>query len=419
MLFAVTLLRDDALIWRNQLKVSSIPPSDWSAFKFAFEREFKPINSCQAARDKLALLTQRSSVSKYISDFRNLQLQITDMSAGDALDRFVRGLKPDLRVMVRSRFPHSLESAESMALAIEAARNDGEPMSVPLAANPNPFARGGNSASHVRDDPMDLDAIRQALNAECPTWKRSAGPKKSFGGNNGGPRQRSLNSIQHAASASTGGNFAVEEDDIDSNFLDQDHAHLLNLNNKETDLPLYEFVLCYDDNKCRRVKVLLDTGASANYISPRLLDRKMKVLPLRSCREVETAGGHITKIDQKVDFKLCAQQLSYRVQSYVFDMKFDIILGQQWFQQAKPIPQWSTSSWLLPVGIRGTVTLSPCDNSLIQDSVTGAQDFAYLISKRQLQRCARKKNVEELYLVHFVGGCCGYLRFIAINIEQL
>ncbi|KAG1223963.1 hypothetical protein G6F67_009577 [Rhizopus microsporus] len=62
MLFAVTLLRDDALIWWNQLKVSSVPPSDWSAFKFAFEREFKPINSCQAARDKLAVLTQRSSV---------------------------------------------------------------------------------------------------------------------------------------------------------------------------------------------------------------------------------------------------------------------------------------------------------------------------------------------------------------------
>lgn len=64
------------------------------------------------------------------------------------------------------------------------------------------------------------------VKAECPTWKRSAGPKKSFGGNNGGSRQRSLNSIQHAVSASTGGSFAVEEDDIDSNFLDQDHAHL-------------------------------------------------------------------------------------------------------------------------------------------------------------------------------------------------
>ncbi|KAG0921280.1 hypothetical protein G6F29_014260 [Rhizopus arrhizus] len=65
-------------------------------------------------------------------EFRSLQLQIPDMSAGDALDRFVRGLKPDLRVLVRSRFPHSLESAESMALAIEAARNDGEMASAPV-----------------------------------------------------------------------------------------------------------------------------------------------------------------------------------------------------------------------------------------------------------------------------------------------
>ncbi|KAG0752701.1 hypothetical protein G6F24_013422 [Rhizopus arrhizus] len=76
--FAVTLLRDDALIWWNQLKASRVPPSDWSAFKFAFENEFRPVNSTQAARDKLAILSQHSTVARYISEFRSLQLQIPD-----------------------------------------------------------------------------------------------------------------------------------------------------------------------------------------------------------------------------------------------------------------------------------------------------------------------------------------------------
>ncbi|KAG0829756.1 hypothetical protein G6F17_014112 [Rhizopus arrhizus] len=84
---------------------------------------------------------------------------------------------------------------------------------------------------------------------------------------------------------------------------------------------------------------------------------------LRSSREVETAGGHVMPIDKKVEFELRARQIPYHVQAYVFDMKFDLILGQQWFQQAKPIPNWSTSSWKLVDEERGNVLLTPCDDT--------------------------------------------------------
>ncbi|KAG1221108.1 hypothetical protein G6F67_009733 [Rhizopus microsporus] len=73
------------------------------------------------------------------------------MSSGDALDRFVRGLKSQLRVMVRSRFPHSLESAESIALAIEAAMNDGE-YAMSYATNtpaPNPPSTRSQPTIHA------------------------------------------------------------------------------------------------------------------------------------------------------------------------------------------------------------------------------------------------------------------------------
>ncbi|KAG1307830.1 hypothetical protein G6F62_015157 [Rhizopus arrhizus] len=76
-------------------------------------------------------------------------------------------------------------------------------------------------------------------------------------------------------------------------------------------------------------------------------------------------------------------------------MKFDLILGQQWFQQAKPIPNWSTSSWRLVDEERGNVLLTPCDDTADSTMGNGDQDFVYLISKRQLQRSTRKQQVDE------------------------
>ncbi|KAG0919235.1 hypothetical protein G6F40_017403 [Rhizopus arrhizus] len=77
-----------------------------------------------------------------------------------------------------------------MALAIEAARNDGEVASAPVVHTPsgNPFARGsplgvpGNG-----EDPMDLDSIRQVLNA-ISTALNGKG-RKGFERSNNGRRQ--------------------------------------------------------------------------------------------------------------------------------------------------------------------------------------------------------------------------------------
>ncbi|KAG1018939.1 hypothetical protein G6F25_013661 [Rhizopus arrhizus] len=198
---------------------------------------------------------------------------------------------------------------------------------------------------------MDLDSIRQVLNAistalngkgrkgfersnngrrqircygcqgighvksECPTW-RKAGNSRTAG--SGSSRQRrTINCIKPVKHCECSDNKMDASDlDGDDEFLARDHDHLLNLNNnKESDLPLYEFVLCDNNNadKCRKVKVLLDTGASANYISPKLVNSSMKMSSLRSSREVETAGGHVMPIDKKVEFELRARQIPYHV----------------------------------------------------------------------------------------------------------
>lgn len=160
LLYALSLLRSDAQLWYSQMKAYEMEqlPQDWCDLKVLIRKEFIPINSVIQARDKLASLVQTGSVTSYINEFRRLKLQIPDLSHGDALDRFVRGLAKMIRVAVRSRFPATLSEAESLALAIEAAAQEEEGIIVP-------HQQQVVQQPKANYDPMDLDSLRDMVYA--------------------------------------------------------------------------------------------------------------------------------------------------------------------------------------------------------------------------------------------------------------
>ena len=94
--FAVTLLRGAATSWwRNHLADSKqVSWNQWNIFKEELRKQFQPINPVKVARDKLAFLRQINSVQDYTQRFYALTLEIPSMSEDEAMDRYVRGLKP-------------------------------------------------------------------------------------------------------------------------------------------------------------------------------------------------------------------------------------------------------------------------------------------------------------------------------------
>ena len=219
-------------------------------------------------------------------------------------------------------------------------------------------------------------------------------------------KTRSLNSIKQDNTVPNNSDGVQDLLGLDSDHemddLKADNTYLFNLKNSNkasTDLPLYSFDIYTNDgsrNCYKAIQVLLDTGASSNYISPALVNpATMKVTSLQTRHEVETANGQISVIKDKVEFSVSANGVSQRIQAYVFDTKFNLILGQQWFKQYKPIPNWSNSSWSIsgPYGV-GTTVLSPVN------LVSKSESLAYVLSKRQMQRSLRKNNIDELFLVH-------------------
>ena len=112
-------LKDKAQVWWDNL-LDMEKPTNWKEFKVAVRNQFIPTNNAQRIRDRLSDLRQTTSVHRYYNAFSDLLLELGDeMSDADKLDRFMRGLKEQIRLVVRAQLPQTFEEATKISLAID------------------------------------------------------------------------------------------------------------------------------------------------------------------------------------------------------------------------------------------------------------------------------------------------------------
>ena len=119
--YAATLFRDEADTWWRQQELLHAN-DDWVDFKKRFLANFSPPNHKQLARDRLAALVQNGTVADYVTQFQAAWSSVPTMDPEEALDRFQRGLQPQIRLQVMTRFPVTPDAAMNLALAVEAAQ---------------------------------------------------------------------------------------------------------------------------------------------------------------------------------------------------------------------------------------------------------------------------------------------------------
>ena len=119
--FASTLLKGNAANWWYMLVQSGQAPGTWDEFCNCVRTEFVPKDSVDRARDKLRVLRQKTSVTAYLNDFRNIVISIPGISNDEKLDKFVSGLKPEVLLEVKKNRPADFESAAQIALTIDSA----------------------------------------------------------------------------------------------------------------------------------------------------------------------------------------------------------------------------------------------------------------------------------------------------------
>lgn len=120
-MFASSFLTETAAVWWFTLVQNATTPSTWQEFKQALMAEFLPEDHIRRARDRLRRVKQKGSASEYIAEFRNIILAVPDISEGEKFDRFIEGLKPNIKVEVMKSTVTTFEEATKMALRVDSA----------------------------------------------------------------------------------------------------------------------------------------------------------------------------------------------------------------------------------------------------------------------------------------------------------
>lgn len=165
-----------------------------------------------------------------------------------------------------------------------------------------------------------------------------------------------------------------------TNDLSEEFHHLEELNTLSTTLPLYDGN-CYG----QPLQVLIDSGASENYVSPHIIQDDQELIPVLN-RRVETAGGEVSEIKYKINLKVDLNGYTTSIVAYVFPTKFDLILGRSWIKQEKPVPDWDNDIWVIN---KGSTQLKPKIHKK-HSSLTSISDLNYLISHKQADRYMKK-----------------------------
>jgi len=118
--YAAGLLSGEAANWwylrtHQQGFLKAEPIGTLTEFFAALTQRFEPILEEQQARDSLAALTQTQTVEKYYSKFLDLAGHIPSLTMHEALDRFMRGLKPEVYKYVAPWRPKDVMAAAEIA----------------------------------------------------------------------------------------------------------------------------------------------------------------------------------------------------------------------------------------------------------------------------------------------------------------
>ena len=119
--FASMLLKGTAASWWYVLVQPQQIPATWQAFEAAVRAEFFPQDSIRRARDKLPKLSPRTSVSSYLTKFKNSVLAIPGISDNEKLDRLCSGLKPKVKIEVLESTSATVDDAARIELSVDSA----------------------------------------------------------------------------------------------------------------------------------------------------------------------------------------------------------------------------------------------------------------------------------------------------------
>lgn len=163
---AVSFLEEDAFLWYSAM-TSSDQIATWEQLKALLLQRYKPLNKTKLARDKLANCSQYSTVSCYNEDFIRIITDIPTISAEEAVDRYMRGLKKYIRTELCTKEYSKVNDMMSDALKVESSKG-------PYVPNQFSNSNTGNAISKSSEAvPMDVSNVQTEKNKQREEDRRN------------------------------------------------------------------------------------------------------------------------------------------------------------------------------------------------------------------------------------------------------
>jgi len=151
----------------------------------AITKQFQPANKSQYARDQLAKISQTKSVLEYTALFNKLCIRIDNLHHSEQYDRYIRGLKPHIRIEVQKVQPVDFISAVQIAQTIDNIYFQNRKVNFKSSTTYNDRDNyGGAVAMEVNNvDQQEVNAVssRPRLNLSKEEFERRKNNKLCFG----------------------------------------------------------------------------------------------------------------------------------------------------------------------------------------------------------------------------------------------
>lgn len=148
-------------------------------------QEFELADHTRRGGDKLTILRQMRSVEKYLVEYRSKILMIGEMYEGEKMDRFVEGIKCNVKIEVMKsgcdRFGDCARMALNVDIAIWGAkrtlapftltRHSGESTSNSMEIENFNGSKFSKSNREQRREDLNLEACFKGHKAGCRPWK--------------------------------------------------------------------------------------------------------------------------------------------------------------------------------------------------------------------------------------------------------
>ena len=179
--YATFYLEGAALTWWDSVDKSGV--ETWDDFVKLLHKRWQPRLAAEVARQKIAALKQRGTVSQLCNALQQLLAHVPTMHEDDRIFHFKQALSASIAAKVAEQKPSTLE--EAMQVAVQAELYVGRPSSSfsgglfyrPSNASSSGGARHGSSSA----TPMELSNLNQApaeqtddteLESEAPTQEQ-------------------------------------------------------------------------------------------------------------------------------------------------------------------------------------------------------------------------------------------------------